>query len=490
MDADLRTRYCATLLIVLTLGIAASAGAGGLSFVQLVPRNLQGLANPEAIAVSPDGLNVYTASDSEDTIGVLTRNPGTGALTFLEAQEDDEGGVDGINGPSDVAVSFDGACVYGTGRQDDGVAVFSRAGTGALTYLERKTVVRPEAVVVSLDGLHVYVLGLGTGTAGAVHVFSRTPPGCVLTPVEVETGDAAGLGKGSEAMAMSLDGAHLYVGGSVSDGTDTAFAVNVFARNSVTGALTFVERELEGINGLVKLGRVSGLAVSPDGGSVYATSRSADSIVGFSRNAGTGELAFLQFQKDSDLIRGLDDAMAVAVSPDSAYVYVAGQGDDAIAVFRRDTATGVPQFLEVQRDPFIDPPNEVLASAVAIGLSFTGDSLYAGGRAVTVFATDRCGNGAVGVDEQCDDGNFLAGDGCSPSCRLELCGPTPSAGCRGTQLLGARLQLKDNVSDARDQLKLDWTRGDATTLMELGMPTVATTYWCASTTPRPMRSRS
>lgn len=477
MDADLRTRYCATLLVVLTLGIAISATAGGLSFVELVPRgDHQGLANPEALVVSPDGLNVYTASDTEDMIGVLLRNAGTPALLFLEAHEDDVGGVDGLNGPSDVTVSLDGACVYATGRQDDGVAVFSRGVLGALTYLEKKTVERPEAVVVSSDGLHVYVLGVSGGNAGGVHVFSRTPPGCVLTPVEVETGDAAGLGKGPEAMAMSFDGAHLYVGGSISGGSQVVWTVNVFARNPVTGMLTFVERESEGANGLVKLGRVSDLAVSLDGGSVYATSPTEDSVVGFSRNAGTGELTFVQFQKDSNLIRGLDDAMAVVVSPDGAYVYVAGPGDDAIAVFNRDTATGVLRFLEAQRDPYIDPPNNVLASAVALAVPFAGDNLYAGGKAITVFATDRCGNGTVGVDEQCDDGNLAASDGCSPTCRLELCGPTPSAGCRGTQPLGARLLLKDNVTDARDQLKFDWTRGDATTLLELGTPTVATSY--------------
>jgi len=33
-----------------------------------------------------------------------------------------------------------------------------------------------------------------------------------------------------------------------------------------------------------------------------------------------------------------------------------------------------------------------------------------------------CGNGVVEAGEQCDDGNLVAGDGCSASCRLEVCG--------------------------------------------------------------------
>ncbi|HEX3759606.1 MAG TPA: DUF4215 domain-containing protein, partial [Kofleriaceae bacterium] len=33
-----------------------------------------------------------------------------------------------------------------------------------------------------------------------------------------------------------------------------------------------------------------------------------------------------------------------------------------------------------------------------------------------------CGNGVVDDGEQCDDGNKLSGDGCSPTCQREECG--------------------------------------------------------------------
>jgi cysteine-rich repeat protein len=36
--------------------------------------------------------------------------------------------------------------------------------------------------------------------------------------------------------------------------------------------------------------------------------------------------------------------------------------------------------------------------------------------------TAVCGNGKVEVGEECDDGNHVACDGCSPTCRLERCG--------------------------------------------------------------------
>ena len=58
-------------------------------------------------------------------------------LTFVEVQKDESGGVDGLDGAADVAVSPDGAYVYAAGFIDDALAVFSRdAGTGKLTFVE------------------------------------------------------------------------------------------------------------------------------------------------------------------------------------------------------------------------------------------------------------------------------------------------------------------------------------------------------------------
>jgi cysteine-rich repeat protein len=42
--------------------------------------------------------------------------------------------------------------------------------------------------------------------------------------------------------------------------------------------------------------------------------------------------------------------------------------------------------------------------------------------ATCLQALGTCGNGVVEPGEQCDDGNTVAGDGCSPTCQLEGCG--------------------------------------------------------------------
>nr|MDZ8048014.1 beta-propeller fold lactonase family protein [Nostoc sp. DedQUE02] len=57
----------------------------------------------------------------------------------------------------------------------------------------------------------------------------------------------------------------------------------------------------------------------------------------------------------------------MTVSPDGKYLYVAGYDDSAIAVFERDTTTGQLSFVEVQKDD----TNGVdgLASAASVTVS-------------------------------------------------------------------------------------------------------------------------
>ena len=487
-------RTLVTLLPAVALAWPTDARAGGLSFLEFHPSLTvvgEGVRDIGDFAVSADGANVYFASENEDMIAVYTRNPTTGALTFLEAQEDGVGGVDGLRRVIGVAVTADGKCVYGTGENDDLVATFTRNSvTGALTSASVNALNRPQDLVVSPDDLNVYVMASAGGSVQVVDVFKRTPPACALSSVEEETGDADLLGKIFRGIAISPDGAHLYTGGTFFDGKSTLGAVNVFSRNAVTGALTFLERKVNGIDGVGYLANVAGLAVSPDGKSVYAASRGADALVVFDRDTGTGLLTFREYQRDGGAIDGLKGPYGVVVSPDNAYVYAVGHGDGSAVVFRRDATTGALKFLEDREDPYIDPPNEVQPLPAALALSPLGDSLYTGGKGAVVYHVDQCGDGSVGTDEQCDDGNVVAGDGCSAACRLELCGAAPAGGCRGTEPLKASFKIKDQTPDTKDQLQFKWTSGDATLLAEYGDPTTTATYvlcvYDASANPQPL----
>jgi hypothetical protein len=111
---------------------------------------------------------------------------------------------------------------------------------------------------------------------------------------------------GARSLALSPDGAHLYV--------ESPNTVAVFGRDAGSGALTFlgVERNLEdGVNG------ISGgdVAVSPDGEIVHA------SYATFARDAATGQLSFVA----NTGVGGTQ----IGVSPDGAHVY---RGSDAFAM--------------------------------------------------------------------------------------------------------------------------------------------------------------
>jgi DNA-binding beta-propeller fold protein YncE len=100
-------------------------GAGGVT----------GLDGPWDVAVSPDGDNVYAAAADSNSVAVFDRNPGTGELVFSEAQVEGLASVVGLMGPVDLAVSPCGRYVLVIARGS--LVVFRRdPASGLLSFLE------------------------------------------------------------------------------------------------------------------------------------------------------------------------------------------------------------------------------------------------------------------------------------------------------------------------------------------------------------------
>src|SRR5437763_9190804 len=423
--------------------LQAAAGPTASSYLRFleVERNgsgsITGLDGASGVAVSPDGRTVYATGEHDDALAVCHRDSATGALTFVEMKQDAVDGVDGLNGAHGVVVSPDGVHVYVASKTGDALAVFSRdVDTGALTFVQAKNdgvgkvngLDGAEGIAISPDGAHVYVAGRNDDSLA---VFSRDAATGALTYVEIQRDGYAGVVQGllgAKAVAVSPDGAHVYAAGSLEN------AVAVFGRDAATGKLTFIEVQREGQNGVLGLFGAKAVTVSLDGANLYVAGGYDDALVVFDRNPETGMLTSVQLLEDGvGGVNGLNGADAVAVSPDGTHVFVTGSVDNALAVFERDPATGTLTYVERLRDGIAGVDG--LHKAQAVAVSPDGASVYAAGSAdtaVAVFRVRRCGDGVLDPGEQCDDGNVQDGDCCSSTCRFEpattLCRPA-AGGC-------------------------------------------------------------
>jgi DNA-binding beta-propeller fold protein YncE len=334
-----------------------------------------------AIALSPDGKNVYVASSRSDAIAIFSRNARTGTLTQLKgaagcvAAKGASGCATavGLDGPNSVAVSADGRNVYATSRGSNAITVFRRnRSTGALRQLpggfgcisglplpgcaSGRVLVGPDVVIVSPDGANVYV---GSFFGNAVAVFDRDrSTGALAQPADTTgciaaatSGCATGVALGApEGMAISRDGASVYVATALSN------ALVVLARNPSTGALTqatdgsgcIVDSPLAGCTTGVQLSGANAAVVSPSDGDVYVTSLLSNSVTSFTRStSGTltqkpgtsGCLVFLRAVGCS-FGRALSAPEGLAVSPDGANVYAAAFATGAIDVLDRGRKSG------------------------------------------------------------------------------------------------------------------------------------------------------
>lgn len=322
---------------------------------------VRGIKNALSATVSPDGRHVYVSSAS--AVAVFAREATTGLLSFAGFQADGVGGVDGLSMASSVTVSPDGRHVYVASRSDDALSVFAReATTGALSFVDvyREGVVGESvldgarSLAVSPDGGHVYV---ASEVALALAVFAREATTGTLGLVQADLRFLSGIGFLRPAsVAVSPDGQHVYLASSL---LFQRGAIEVFARGAVTGALTFVEAEVDGVDAVDGLAGAQSVTVSPDGRHIYVVSGDPrqdreGAVAVFAREAVTGAISFLQVEERVGGVDGLRTPQSVTVSPDGKHVYVPGvddrSRDPVVAVFEREEATGALHPLGVVRE--------------------------------------------------------------------------------------------------------------------------------------------
>jgi 6-phosphogluconolactonase (cycloisomerase 2 family) len=275
--------------------------------------------------MSPNNQYLYLVTGYDDSVLAYSRDPGTGALTYIDEYIDGAGSIDGLELATAIEISPDGKNIYATGSAEDGVAVFSRdPSTGILTFLEAHFdgvsgvdgINNPRGVAVSPDGAHVYVASVD---GDSLAVFARNPTTGALTWLGMVTDGIDGVAglNGVKSVTTDPAGDHVYAGGT---------AVAVFERDSGTGLLTYVENHT--------LAFSEGIAIDHTGRLVFVTSTTGHSLSVFDRDPATGALTLSSSATDGeDGVGGMNLPTPVALDPMSGAVYV-GCEDDTLAVFQ------------------------------------------------------------------------------------------------------------------------------------------------------------
>lgn len=354
-------------------GCVAARGASGCA-------RAIGLDGPNSVAVSANGRVVYATSRNSNSITSFRRNTETGSLRQLPPKA--AGCISALPipgcspgrallGADVVALSPDGRNVYAGAFFGNAVAVFTvaeksgvltqSAGTAGCIAEAAKEGCAPGIALGAVEGLAVSRTGSNVYAASALSnalaVLSRNPETGALTQATEGSGcivenPLAGCSNGVE-----LSGANAVA---TSPGSEVVYATSLFS-NSVTAfaptttALGLVQKE--GTAGCVVwlravgcgFGRAmrapEGLAVSPDGTSVYTAAFLTGAIDVFDRNPETGNVAQKPGKAGCQAARSvpgctparaLKGVSSIAVSGDGRFAYSTSFGSNAVDIFRRN----------------------------------------------------------------------------------------------------------------------------------------------------------
>ena len=307
------------------------ADSGKLGFLQFVANG--GLYATSQLTVSPDGDRLYAVGKGQNAIVAYSLDPATGMLDLIGTfQIDDGNGIPYENPANLIEVGgflyalYDASDVavlaWNAADQLEARQVFSRYDStgGQVDMLNLRS------MVASPDGSHVFLLARITETIDeedliqdAILVFARDEvTGELSFAGRVTEGDAAIVGSVDE-LFMSPDGSQLLA-------VDRSGTLAFFGFDADSGALTYQDSLQDGTNGVMGLGSSSGLAFGPNGDSFYAASQ-RDTLARFRRDPDNGDFLFVELIATGNIY----GQARFFAGPAGRYVYVRN-GRHAIAV--------------------------------------------------------------------------------------------------------------------------------------------------------------
>ena len=295
--------------------------------------------NPAYLALAPDHRFLFAVNEtdhfhgqSSGAVSAFKLDASTGKLGLLNQQPS------GGTGPCHIAADPGGKYVLVANYESGSVAVLPVETNGFLNFassviqhhgssVNRERQAGPHAHCVAVDAANqrVFVCDLGLDKVMIYHLDETTG---TLTPDETPW---AGLkpGSGPRHITFSPDGRFAYIISEMG-GTLTAFMYNPEhgALNEFQTVSTLPE-DFHGKNTAAEV------ALLPSGKFIYASNRGDDSLAVFAVDEASGRLNFVERQSSHGKF-----PRCFAIDPTGQYLIAANQNSDNVVVFRINARTG------------------------------------------------------------------------------------------------------------------------------------------------------
>jgi DNA-binding beta-propeller fold protein YncE len=353
-------------LVCVVAGIGAPASAQNHVIWQRIFSGPGGQNSAFDVAVAPNGSAIYVTgiviapTDCCAAVETIAYDPDNGD-TLWETRY--SGGL-GDDGPSDIAVSPDGATVYVTGATNtsateaDFLTLALDASDGNQRWAATfggsgdRTNESADAVAVSPDGQTVVVTGqMEEGTSQRSIPLTVAYDAASGSPRWMRS-DPSALFGGGRYVRVSPDGANAYVAAQFSEDGETSLT-RTYAYGTATGKENWRSTFRGGAGG----SGPNGIVLAPDGSRLYltATTITAEETAGtmavVSYDASTGAQVW---KRQTPGFKGLGaSAAGIAVTPDGSTILVGGStnrfGNRVAAFLWAIDSAGDPQWRRVHQ---------------------------------------------------------------------------------------------------------------------------------------------
>lgn len=297
---------------------------------------VRGIGGAADLALSPDRRFVYVAGRTSDSIALFARNADNGSLQFITAYQDGELGIDGLGGVRRLLIDPSGRHLYAAGAAENAIAVFQiqaaggglnllgvlRQGQGGVDGLNGIT-----DIAFSADAAQLLVIADANQSLAA---FSRDGNNGLLSPLALVQDFQLPVRALRDPRAITFAAGKVLVAG----GTDQRIA-RFDLETGASPALRYVDSLDAGLPGLGALQEPSALLFDPDQARLYVAGRERLFLLSLQETdarvlAAYGPLA------------PLGQGLRLALSGDSRQVYSVAATGSGLGVFARARGSRCP----------------------------------------------------------------------------------------------------------------------------------------------------